>query len=131
MKKVARARDVRAEKQMNENMKGTEKDYVDTEISEAKNYANNEASKAENNAKSYTDDHEAKDNPHIGSASNIDLNNHTSASNPHSSSQIRQGGTTANRPSSPTNYQFYFDTDLGKPIWYNGTDWVDSTGTVV
>lgn len=24
-----------------------------------------------------------------------------------------------------------FDTDLGIPIWWNGTDWVDATGTVV
>jgi len=24
-----------------------------------------------------------------------------------------------------------FDTDLGKPIWWNGADWVDATGTVV
>jgi hypothetical protein len=25
----------------------------------------------------------------------------------------------------------YFDTDLGKPIWWNGTAWVDSSGTSV
>lgn len=25
----------------------------------------------------------------------------------------------------------YFDTDLGKPIWYDGTNWVDATGLVV
>lgn len=24
-----------------------------------------------------------------------------------------------------------FDTTLGKPVWYNGTDWVDATGTIV
>ena len=23
----------------------------------------------------------------------------------------------------------YFDTDLGKPIWWNGTKWVDANGT--
>lgn len=40
-------------------------------------------------------------------------------------------GTTANRPTSvPTGYM-YFDTDLGKPIWWNGTGWVDATGTAV
>ena len=27
--------------------------------------------------------------------------------------------------------EFYFDTTLGKPIWYNGSDWVDANGTVV
>ena len=45
-------------------------------------------------------------------------------------------GSTANRPIStailPTPIgQFYFDTTLGFPIWWNGTDWVDATGTVV
>lgn len=25
----------------------------------------------------------------------------------------------------------YFDTTLGKPIWWNGTEWVDATGTAV
>lgn len=39
---------------------------------------------------------------------------------------------TAERPD-PTGRtgQGIFDTDLGKPIWSNGTDWVDATGTVV
>lgn len=45
--------------------------------------------------------------------------------------QQQQGGTTANRPTSPQQFEFYFDTTLGKPIWHNGTDWVDATGTVV
>jgi len=40
-------------------------------------------------------------------------------------------GTTANRPGSPSTGGRYFDTDLGKPIWYDGTDWVDATGTIV
>jgi hypothetical protein len=25
----------------------------------------------------------------------------------------------------------YFDTDLGIPVWYDGTDWVDATGIAV
>ena len=25
----------------------------------------------------------------------------------------------------------YFDTDLGQPIWWNGAEWVDATGTSV
>jgi hypothetical protein len=41
-------------------------------------------------------------------------------------------GTTANRPTQNLQIgQFYFDTTLGYPIWYDGTDWVDATGTVV
>jgi len=42
--------------------------------------------------------------------------------------QVANGGTT--RPSSPVNYEMFFDTSLGKPIWYNGSDWVDATGAL-
>jgi hypothetical protein len=43
-----------------------------------------------------------------------------------------QNGTTADRPTQNLQVgQFYFDTTLGYPIWYDGTDWVDSSGTVV
>jgi hypothetical protein len=43
-----------------------------------------------------------------------------------------QNGTTVNRPVQNLQIgQFYFDTTLGYPIWYDGTDWVDSSGTVV
>jgi hypothetical protein len=45
-------------------------------------------------------------------------------------------GTTANRPTASANDigLLYLDTTLdadGKPIWYNGTAWVDATGAVV
>jgi hypothetical protein len=41
-------------------------------------------------------------------------------------------GTTALRPSTGLLVgQFYFDTSLGIPIWWNGSNWVDATGTVV
>lgn len=40
-------------------------------------------------------------------------------------------GTTSNRPTSPYNGYCYFDETLNKPVWFNGTTWVDSTGTVV
>ena len=33
-------------------------------------------------------------------------------------------GNTASRPASPVTGQLYFDTDLGKLVAYNGTDWV-------
>jgi len=51
------------------------------------------------------------------------------------STTAQWSGTTANRPvfidkTTSSNIP-YFDTDLGKPIWYNGTAWVDSAGTGV
>jgi hypothetical protein len=42
-----------------------------------------------------------------------------------------QNGVTADRPTQNLQVgQFYFDTTLGYPVWYDGTDWVDATGTV-
>jgi len=41
-------------------------------------------------------------------------------------------GATADRP--VTNLvvgDYYFDTDLNLPIWYDGTDWIDAAGNVV
>jgi hypothetical protein len=40
-------------------------------------------------------------------------------------------GTTAQRPTTRALGFRYFDNDLGFPIWWNGADWVDSTGSVV
>jgi hypothetical protein len=43
-----------------------------------------------------------------------------------------QNGATADRPTQNLQIgQFYFDTTLGYPVWYDGTDWVDAAGTVV
>lgn len=42
-----------------------------------------------------------------------------------------QGGATVSRPGSPKNYQSYFDTDLGYPIWWDGSNWVDAQGNTV
>lgn len=45
-----------------------------------------------------------------------------------------QSGTTAQRPADTKMLwigRTYFDTSLGIPIWWNGTDWVDATGGVV
>ena len=40
-----------------------------------------------------------------------------------------QSGSTANRPTiGLMTGQFYFDTTLGLPIWWNGTIWVKATG---
>jgi hypothetical protein len=41
-------------------------------------------------------------------------------------------GTTTDRPI--TNLvigDYYFDTTLNLPIWYDGTDWIDAAGNVV
>lgn len=39
-------------------------------------------------------------------------------------------GATGSRPITPGTGQRYFDTTLGKPVWYDGTNWVDATGTI-
>lgn len=46
---------------------------------------------------------------------------------------INPHGETSSRPTpSATEIGLtYFDTTLGKPIWWNGTAWVDSTGASV
>lgn len=40
-------------------------------------------------------------------------------------------GTTAQRPAAPSTGYPYFDTTLSIPIWWDGTNWVDSTGATV
>lgn len=40
-------------------------------------------------------------------------------------------GPTAQRPPSPSVGVVFFDTILGIPIWYDGTNWVDATGATV
>jgi len=49
----------------------------------------------------------------------------------HIISSKRLGGATTHRPSLPNRFESYFDTTLGKPIWYDGSNWVDATGQVV
>ena len=42
------------------------------------------------------------------------------------------GGDTASRPASGknlTSYMTYFDTDLGHPMWYDGSNWVSALGS--
>lgn len=41
---------------------------------------------------------------------------------------VTANGTTANRPPSPVTGQYFFDSTLGKPIWYSGSAWVLATG---
>jgi hypothetical protein len=41
-------------------------------------------------------------------------------------------GTTSERPINGINAgDKYFDTTLGIPIWYDGTNWIDATGSTV
>ena len=45
---------------------------------------------------------------------------------------LTQSGTTTQRPIALLWVgRTYFDTSLGLPIWYNGTDWVNASGAVV
>lgn len=39
-------------------------------------------------------------------------------------------GTSANRPTASVLGQSYFDTTLGKPVWWDGTRFVDATGSL-
>lgn len=40
-------------------------------------------------------------------------------------------GSTVNRPKNPVQGAMYFDTTINKPIWYDGSFWIDSTGTKI
>lgn len=44
---------------------------------------------------------------------------------------IRRRGTTSQRVTPMKSGFCYFDTTLGKPIWWNGSAWVDATGATV
>lgn len=47
-------------------------------------------------------------------------------------SAAEQFGTTAQRPTTQLWVpRPYFDTTIGLPIWWNGTDWIDAAGNVV
>lgn len=40
-------------------------------------------------------------------------------------------GFTMNRPAGATLGAQFYDTTLGKPIWFNGSVWTDATGAPV
>jgi hypothetical protein len=41
-------------------------------------------------------------------------------------------GTTTARPTVGLQVgQFYFDTTINRPIWWDGTNWINAAGTVV
>lgn len=97
----------------------------------AQQKADTAESNAETYARDYTDAHEEKSNPHSGSASTTALNNHINSANPHSGSQGIVNFATADRPTGIATGYMGFDTDLGKAVWWDGSQWVDATGTAV
>ena len=46
-------------------------------------------------------------------------------------SKIDISGLTAARPSSPSDGMSFFDMTLKLPIWFDGTNWIDASGTIV
>lgn len=42
---------------------------------------------------------------------------------------VTLNGATAGRPTGSVLGQFYFDTTIGKPVWWSGSTWVDATGS--
>lgn len=60
----------------------------------------------------------------VTAAPNFDFNGLESKRIP-----LHYSGTTGSRPVSPYTGMIYFDTTLGKPVWYDGSGWVDATGT--
>lgn len=59
------------------------------------------------------------------------VDTHENKSNPHTGSQPVSSFATIDRPTGINTGFMGFDTDLGIPIWWNGTDWVNSSGTIV
>lgn len=43
---------------------------------------------------------------------------------------VNLNGTTANRPTSSVVGQRYFDTTIGRPVYWNGNTFVDGAGSV-
>ena len=49
-----------------------------------------------------------------------------------SQASVVPSGITAGRPTLSLQIgQYYFDTTIGRPIWWNGTNWINAAGTVV
>lgn len=114
IRKVARVRDVRAEMQMQEVIKQSDLPpaHANTHSVSGADSVTPSSIGAETPAaaQSKVDAHEQKNNPHIGS-------------------QPIDSFDSANRPAGINVGYMGFDTTLGKPVWWNGTNWVDATGT--
>ncbi len=44
---------------------------------------------------------------------------------------VTRNSTTALRPTTSVLGEFYFDTDAGLPVWWNGTNYQDAAGNVI
>lgn len=44
---------------------------------------------------------------------------------------VTLNGVTASRPTSPVTGQFYYDTTIDRPVWWNGTNWKNAAGATV
>lgn len=61
----------------------------------------------------------------------LDLNNgryHIWNGNNYNAISLNNTGATENRPNNPIIGDIYFDTTIGRSIWWTGTKWVDSEG---
>lgn len=45
--------------------------------------------------------------------------------------KLTSSGATESRPESPSAGVCFLDTTLGKPVWWNGSAWIDATGETV
>lgn len=45
--------------------------------------------------------------------------------------QLNWSGITALRPPSPYVGQQFFDTTINRPIWWDGTNWINAAGIIV
>ncbi len=43
---------------------------------------------------------------------------------------VTLNGTTANRPTASVTGQRYFDTTIGRPVYWNGSTFVDGAGSI-
>jgi len=46
-------------------------------------------------------------------------------------SYITRNSTTALRPTTSVLGEFYFDTSVNKPVWWNGSNYQDAAGNVI
>mgnify|MGYP001316092617 CR=1 FL=1 len=91
-------------------------------LAEARSYTDQELAKALAEARSYTDQELAQALAEARSYTDQKLEQ---------LQQIvlyRQAGPTSNRPDGVAVGTVYFDTTLGKPVWWTGSDWVDAMG---
>lgn len=125
IRRIVRARDKRADMLMQESIDKSDAPPVHAEShhanaedsispsdigAETPQAAQQKADTAEDNSKAYTNEHENKSNPHSGSQ-------------PVSAGENRPSGV-------PTGFM-HFDTNLSIPIWWSGSDWIDSQNNIV